>query len=139
MNGFCYYLNLIFKSYPDFNYKQSKLFSWYSAEKRICFVKCNKKCNKDDKPCINFYKVAHELGHALLNHQDYKTKIELNRMELDAWAEAEKIVSKFGKYKIPGDIIDEAMGSYVNNANQDECPNCELSLIAGVCINCSVT
>jgi hypothetical protein len=90
----------------------------------------------EDKPCQNFYKLAHEIGHAKLRHEDYKTKIELNRMELAAWAEAEKIVKKLKQPKIPESIIDSAMNSYVNHANQDECPKCDLSLVGGICPNC---
>jgi hypothetical protein len=132
----CYYLELLFSLYPKINFEESDVFSWYSPKNRICFVGCLKNCSNNDNPCSNFYKLAHELGHAILNHQDYKTKIELNRIELAAWEEAEKIVKSLNLKSIPEDVIDLAMNSYVNNANLDECPNCELSLIGGHCPNC---
>ena len=86
----CHFLNLLFNQYPDFNYQKSDIFSWYQAENRICFIQCKQSCKEGGQPCINFYKLAHEIGHAKLNHQDYLTKIELNRMELAAWREAKK-------------------------------------------------
>lgn len=144
MRARCYYLSLLFGAYPQFKFKPSKIFSWYAAEQRICFINCKKSCRAGDQPCTNFYKLAHELGHAKLKHEDYKTKIELNRMELAAWAEAEKIIedlslkNNLSLAKIPEDIIDSAMDSYVNNAGGDECEKCELSLIGGVCPNCSI-
>lgn len=138
MNKQCYYLDLLFDTYPQFKFKQDKLFSWYAAENRICFVACKNNCKAKDQPCPNFYKLAHELGHAKLKHEDYKTKIELNRMELAAWAEAERIVEGLSLAKIPEDIIDSAMDSYVNHAGEDECEKCELSLIGDICPNCYI-
>jgi hypothetical protein len=132
----CYFLNLIFENYPDFNYQQSDIFSWYQAERRICFIECTNNCTESDSPCLNFYKLAHELGHAKLNHQDYLTKIELNRMELGAWREAKIISKKLTKTDIPEEIISSAMESYISNAESDICKYCDLSLVAGHCINC---
>lgn len=132
----CYFLNLIFENYPDFNYQQSDIFSWYQAERRICFIECTNNCTKGGSPCLNFYKLAHELGHAKLNHQDYLTKIELNRMELGAWREAKIISKKLTKTNIPEEIISSAMESYISHAESDVCKYCDLSLVAGHCINC---
>lgn len=132
----CYFLDLIFNKYPDFNYQKSDIFSWYQVENKICFIQCKKNCKKNSKPCTNFYKLAHEIGHAKLNHQDYLTKIELNRMEIAAWQEAKKISKKLAGTEIPEKIIDHAMESYVNHANTDICKKCDLSLLANMCVNC---
>ena len=133
----CYFLQLLFDTYPDFKFKSSDIFSWYQPENRICFVQCNKNCNRGNKPCENFYKLAHEIGHARLDHRDYLTKIELNRMELAAWDEAEQIIAKLEAPEVPEEIIESAMESYQNHAEADRCQICNLSLIGDACLNCS--
>ena len=56
--------------YPQFTFSESDCFSWSPNEKTIYFSK------KDDK---NDYSpdLLHELAHALLNHSNYNSDIEL--------------------------------------------------------------
>ena len=38
----------------------------------------------------------HELGHATLEHQNYRTDVERLKIEAEAWAEARKLAKKYG-------------------------------------------
>lgn len=71
--------------------------------------------------------ILHELGHALSEHKNYQTLIELLKIERAAWEQA-KILAK--KYHLPysEDVIESHLDTYRNHLHRKSlCPSCGLT------------
>lgn len=88
------------ETYPDLTFTHSDQFSWHPSERRISYE------NRGD-----FTTLLHEVGHALLNHQDYQRDIELLAMERQAWVKAGEVARSLG-LSIPEDSVEEHLDSY---------------------------
>jgi ribosomal protein L37AE/L43A len=68
--------------------------------------------------------LLHELGHAILRHNDFCQDIELIHIERDAWEVASRLASKFG-FKISEDQIENALDKYRDWLHKRSlCPKC---------------
>lgn len=75
-------------------------------------------------PLVDAY-LLHEAGHALLNHQEYTTSIQLLELERDAWQKAEDLSKELG-VTFPKEIIDDALDSYRDWLHaRTICPTCQ--------------
>jgi tRNA(Ile2) C34 agmatinyltransferase TiaS len=69
--------------------------------------------------------LLHEVGHALLQHNDYKRDVALVAMETDAWEEARKLAKTFAV-----SLDDEHVESHLDTYREwlhkrSTCPHCE--------------
>lgn len=55
--------------------------------------------------------LLHEVGHALLGHDQYRRDIELLGFERDAWQRAASLAEELG-LQLPADIIEEYLDTY---------------------------
>lgn len=107
-------INRLKTDYPQFKFEPSTICSWSYDNQTICYSKTDN----------NFYPIFHELGHALLNHKDYKRDIELISMEQAAWKQAERIAKKYN-LKIDEDYIQYNLDTYRNWLHKrSSCPKC---------------
>ena len=74
-------LSILKRDYPDFTFKSGKRFS-FRPEKTIIFGPPEPFCE---------LLLLHELGHALINKNTYKTHIERLKIESLAWQKAKEI------------------------------------------------
>jgi len=103
--------------YPDYKFCSSKRFS-FRPPRTILF-------NPDD-PNFNSL-LLHELGHATLNHHDFKTDITRLKMERAAWDQAIKIATELD-ITIDDALIEEELDSYRNWLHQrSKCKKCGLT------------
>ena len=103
--------------YPDYKFCSSKRFL-FRPPRTILF-------NPDD-PNFNSL-LLHELGHATLNHRDFKTDVTRLKMERAAWDQAIKIAAEFG-VTIDDSLIEEELDSYRNWLHQrSKCKQCGLT------------
>lgn len=78
---------------------------------------------------IQVYQLSllHELGHAVLEHQNYQTDIERLKLERAAWEQARQFCERYG---IPynDDYVEAELDSYRNWLHQrSRCPHCGLT------------
>ncbi len=71
--------------------------------------------------------LLHELGHYLINHNEYQSDVELIKIEALAWAKAKTLAAK---YQIPwdDDFIEDQLDTYRDWLHANSlCPNCQLT------------
>jgi Zn-dependent peptidase ImmA (M78 family) len=74
---------------PDLLLKADDTFFWSPAEKTVHY-------DKDGEREQGLWSLLHETGHALLEHTQYYSDVELVRMEVSAWEEAKSIGAEIG-------------------------------------------
>jgi hypothetical protein len=90
---------------------------------------------------IGNWSLLHELSHALLGHQDYKSDIELLIMESQAWHHA-KLLAQEHEITIDEDHIQDCLDTYRDWLyHRSCCPRCtnaglQFSLRLYRCFNC---
>ena len=71
--------------------------------------------------------LLHEIGHAISEHQDYKTDVERLRIEVEAWSEARKLAGLYG-IKVDEELIQSELDTYRDWLHQkSRCPRCGLT------------
>ncbi|HEX5796954.1 MAG TPA: hypothetical protein VFX86_01040 [Candidatus Saccharimonadales bacterium] len=125
-------LDVMQQDFPTIKFIAADRFQWSPEEKVIYFVKETKNGE---------WSLLHEGGHMLCKHLNYTNDMGLLRMEVEAWAKAQKLAKKYG-YKIDQKHIDKCLDTYRDWIHKrSSCPRCTL---AGVeketgryyCINC---
>lgn len=112
-------LNKLMSSYPSVNFKNSKLFMWSPTENTVYYSKTALSAPK------GAWSLFHELGHATLNHLDFKTDIDLLRLEVGAWTQAKLIARQF-KIDIDENHIQNCLDSYRDWLTvRSTCPTCD--------------
>lgn len=67
----------------------------------------------------------HEVGHALLEHHNYRSDLELISLESQAWDKAKELGKKYGQ-RIDPDHIEDCMDTYRDWLHQrSACPVCD--------------
>lgn len=121
--------------YPAIEFVESSQFSWHAGSKLVSY----KAFEPDD--IRGTWALLHELGHALLDHTDFETDIELLKIEVDAWEQAHTLAKKYG-LTIDDNYIQTCLDSYRDWLHlRSTCPTCfERSLQADKhtyrCLNC---
>lgn len=71
--------------------------------------------------------LLHELGHAILGHQDYKTDVMRLKMEAEAWEEARRLSEKYG-IEFDEDSVQDELDTYRDWLHKkSRCPKCGLT------------
>ena len=114
-------LNLT-SSYPSISIKPGDTFYWSPGEKTVYY-------NDSFTSPEGVWALLHETGHALLDHEQYFTDIELLTKEVEAWERAKEIVDDLQlNITIDEDHIQDCLDSYRDWIHKRSlCPDCYLS------------
>jgi predicted RNA-binding Zn-ribbon protein involved in translation (DUF1610 family) len=127
-------LTKIHKDYPDVSFVVGERFSWHPGKGSVSFQDA-----ANNKPGI--WSLLHEVGHALLHHDDYRYDIELLQLEVAAWEKARKLALEY-KIQISEDYVQDCLDTYRDWLHmRATCPVCSTrSLQASSdhyhCFNC---
>ncbi len=131
-------LTKIQKDYPDLTFEPGKNFSWNKKDHKITYILPAKK----NLASRYSNKILHELAHAILQHQEYKSDTELLKIESSAWELAKELANQYG-VKFNTKEQDESLASYIEWASsRSQCPKCkknglQTSATEFICPNCS--
>jgi hypothetical protein len=128
-------LQRIGADYPDLKFIESAHFSWHAGRKHVSFKKASGSVKH------NMWALLHELGHALLEHADYKHDIELLQLEVAAWEKARELASYYG-LQIDEGYLQDCLDTYRDWLHlRATCPTCysralQASTSLYSCFNC---
>lgn len=105
-------------AYPQLTFVDATLFSWNSAEQRVLYRQS--RLDKAD----GVWALLHEVGHATLAHNDFRSDFELLQMEAAAWEQAEELARRFG-LTIDSAYVQDCLDSYRDWLHmRSTCPAC---------------
>jgi hypothetical protein len=125
------------KDYPALGFEPGSVFTWSPKNKRIIY-------KTDDSGLIASWSLLHEVGHALLDHQDFNSDFELLTMEVEAWEKAKQLAAQH-QITIDDDHIEDCLDTYRDWLYQrSTCPDCTSSSLQTdrrtyECFNCGMT
>lgn len=128
-------LEQIQSDYPTIEFVKSSKFSWHAGSKLVTYMPFT----QDDMQ--GAWALLHELGHALLDHTDFDTDIELLKIEVAAWEQAHELAKSYN-VTIEDEYIQNCLDSYRDWLHlRSTCPTCfERSLQVDKhtyrCLNC---
>jgi hypothetical protein len=120
--------------YPLLSFQKSDQFSWHAGKRQISY----KEHHTDTQ---GVFSLLHELGHALLDHQDYTYDIELLQLEVAAWDKAREIAARY-ELKLDEDHIQDCLDTYRDWLHlRATCPSCYARSLQSTssqyrCFNC---
>ncbi len=104
--------------FPTITFKAGRQFYWSPKNREVIYNKTRQ------DTIIDPYSLLHELGHALLEHQNYESDLELVEMESQAWQKAQEISRVYG-ITIEDDHIQDCLDTYRDWLHQrSSCPQC---------------
>ena len=118
------------QEYPDFDFIEGPTHCWSPKGQQIFYV--------SESPAG----LLHELAHARLGHQTYRTDVELIQREMEAWKEAKGLASAYGVV-IDQEYVEDCLDTYRDWLyKRSSCPGCKGSGVQQnsryyVCLNCS--
>ena len=123
--------------FPDFRFVPGGQENWSPGSHTITY--------KKDEPLHRLKcGLLHELAHAQLGHQDYKSDFELLKMESQAWELAAKLGRKYG-VRISDEHIQNCLDTYRDWLHRrSTCPACGMHVLQSDavsyhCFNCQTT
>jgi hypothetical protein len=105
---------------PDVKMQDGKTFAWSPSERCITY-------NSEtlDKPSGQ-WALLHEVSHALENHTQYKSDVELLNMEVTAWQRASELAENMG-ISIDQEHIQDCLDTYREWLyRRSRCPKCKM-------------
>ena len=103
--------------FPTIKFSEGNDFMW-SPKKKVVFV------GKEPVDEEGLHYLLHEVGHALLDHQEYGLDIDLLRIETEAWDKAAEIAPRY-KIKFNNTYAEEAVRTYKEWLHaRSTCPEC---------------
>jgi hypothetical protein len=127
-------INTILSEYSTIQFLEDTMYFWSPKNREIHY-------KKSASTEADVWKLLHEIGHALLNHERFRIDIELIHMEIAAWSKAKQIAKKYD-IEILDNHIQDCLDTYRDWLyRRSICPNCMstgLQDTASVyrCINC---
>lgn len=131
-------LSIIQAVNPDIKLIISDHFSWDPKSKVVSYSLPESK----EAGHRHSSKLLHELAHAKLMHSDYRSDIELLKIESSAWSLARQLAKQYNT-KLSQAEQDESLQSYINWASsRSKCPKCQKNGLQNsqtefICPNCS--
>lgn len=125
--------------FPGLNFKPGNRFAWSPANKEVMY-----KQSADTSDQMVVWSLLHEVGHALLEHQNYQSDFELLSLEVEAWEKAHLLARKHG-YKIDPEHIQDCLDTYrdwlYQRSTCPACTNCSLQVDDRTycCFNCGTS
>jgi len=103
--------------FPGLNFKSGEAFCWSPKTKTVIY-------RLGPQSVTSEWALLHEVGHAVLDHHNYKSDLELISLESQAWEKAKNLGLKYG-CKIDPDHIEDCMDTYRDWLHQrSACPSC---------------
>ncbi len=127
------------KSYSKIDFTPGDRFSWSPVKNQVIYKMSDDKLDK-----INVWSLLHELGHALLGHNDYTSDFELLSLEAAAWAKASDLATNYD-HAIDQNHIEDCLDTYRDWLYQrSTCPDCtscslQIDKKTYACFNCGTT
>ena len=121
--------------YPNLQFVEDARFAWHAGRGQVSYQKTA------GNTTAAIFSLLHELGHAILNHKDYKHDIQLVQLEAAAWNQARSLAKRY-KVTLDEDHIQDCLDTYRDWLHlRATCPTCfARSLQASVsryhCHNC---
>lgn len=104
--------------YPELTFVESAHFSWHAGTRHISY----RRAPLNDT--WGTWALLHELGHALLEHADYQSDVELLKIEVAAWDKARNLSQIYG-VPIEEAYIQDSLDSYRDWLHiRATCPTC---------------
>jgi len=123
--------------YPQFKFKAGAQEHWSPKTSTITY-----ELSEDLKN--GHFGLLHELAHALLDHQNYKSDFELLKLESQAWHKAAEIGKRYG-VDIDEDHIQNCLDTYRDWLHRrSKCPSCgvhaaQTDARTYQCLNCGAS
>jgi hypothetical protein len=131
------FIEQVAADYPQFVFKPGTHEHWSPRTKTITY-------EQDAADEYIKYGVLHELAHAQLGHDNYRSDFELLKLESQAWETAAKIGRKYG-VKIDNDHIQNCLDTYRDWLHRrSKCPTCSMHVMQKdahtyECFNCGAS
>lgn len=128
-------LTTIISDFPEFNFVESGQYYWSAEKNQVNYDPSSVESE------AGLTQLIHELGHALLNHRNFTSAVELLKLER-AWVEAKNIATRYG-LKLNEELIEDALNTYRDWVHKRSlCPECgasapEVEPDTYRCFNCS--
>lgn len=104
--------------FPQLFFVESSQFSWHAGSRNISYSRTPL---QEDR---GIWAILHELGHALLEHADYESDIELLQFEVAAWEKAHELAACYS-LNIDQGYIEDCLDSYRDWLHvRATCPTC---------------
>ena len=120
---------------PDIQFSPGDRFAWSPSERKITYT-------TDQMEAEGRWALLHETGHAMLGHLNYRSDIELLKMEVAAWDKAKEL-AKALNLKIDEEHIQQCLDSYRDWLHRrSTCPSCGTNTLQSdknamyACFNC---
>ncbi len=127
-------INSLKNDFPNLSFTESDSYYW-SPRKNTVHYRKSIDSEKSSWPLL------HEVGHALLEHQQFTSDFELLTLEIEAWERAKKLAKKYG-YKIDENHIQDCLDTYRDWLyKRSTCPMCtnsglQIKSDTYRCVNC---
>lgn len=112
------FIDTIRADYPEFSFVEASQFSWHAGKRHVSYRK------GPLRDIHSAWAVLHELGHALLDHTDYASDVELLQIEIAAWEKAHELATRYDM-PIDNDYVQDCLDSYRDWLHvRATCPTC---------------
>jgi hypothetical protein len=112
-------LSKLKKAFPGLNFVAGNRFSWSPAKQQVIY-----KQGAGTSDTVAVWSLLHEVGHALLDHNNFNYDFELLRLEADAWTKAGELAVQL-EQQIDPDHIQDCLDTYRDWLYQrSTCPIC---------------
>ncbi|HSX08068.1 MAG TPA: hypothetical protein VLG11_04205 [Candidatus Saccharimonadales bacterium] len=129
-------LSVLRHNYPELHFKPGARCYWSPQHNTIFYG--------SDGSVSEAWGLLHELGHALLGHNDYRNDLDLLQKEILAWEEAKSLGEKYG-VSIDASYVEDCLDTYRDWLHKrSTCPRCGIKALANDeysygCFNCGTT
>jgi predicted RNA-binding Zn-ribbon protein involved in translation (DUF1610 family) len=131
------FVSRVAKDYPQFKFSPGPQEHWSPSTGTITY--------SQTEPLDELrYGLLHELAHALLGHNTYRSDFELLKLESQAWELAAKIAKEY-RVKLDPDHIQDCLDTYRDWLHRrSKCPTCGMHVlqkdaVSYKCFNCGTT
>jgi len=128
-------INVIRDDYKFLKFVEDDLYFWSPQLQEVHY-------KKDPLSETDTWRLLHEIGHALLNHERFRLDIELLQLEIAAWEKAKEIAMQYG-LTISEDHVQDCLDTYRDWLyKRSICPNCMCTSLQHTsksynCYNCN--
>lgn len=126
---------IILGDFPDITFKVSDEYFWSAKTNTIHYVPSRLHTIE------GVYRLIHEIGHAINQHKNYESGVQLLSLETEAWETATEIAKRYD-ITIDPNYVESCLDSYRDWLHaRSSCPNCktvsvEVNESEYKCFNC---
>lgn len=113
------FIDKLRRDFPSLSFQEGPAASWSPSKRQITYS------NSGDSHEANAWSVLHELGHALLGHEDYESDVSLLQKETEAWMRATALATSYD-LAISHEHIENCLDTYRDWLHKrSTCPDCD--------------